>query len=206
MKVKVKICGLKTRAEAEDAVEAGSDLVGLNFVSDSKRFIDVKTAKRLSRQLERRVEVVGLFRDESKSKILEILDSVPLDRVQFHGRESPEFVSHFSVPTIKAIAGADLRTARMYPDSLILVDHPADVPGDGREWEWSGVTSILEEGFSVILAGGLSPENIEAALSCFQKVLPWGVDVASGVELDGRKDLDRMKAFVDSIRALEREL
>jgi phosphoribosylanthranilate isomerase len=85
------------------------------------------------------------------------------------------------------------------------VDHPADVPGDGREWEWSGVTSILEEGFPVMLAGGLNPENIEAALSSFQKVLPWGVDVASGVELDGRKDLDRMKAFVDSIRALEAE-
>ena len=172
MKVKVKICGLKTRAEAEDAVEAGADLVGLNFVSDSKRFIDVKTAKRLSRQLEGRVEVVGLFRDESKSKILEILDSVPLDRVQFHGRESPEFVSHFSVPTIKAIAGADLRTARMYPDSLILVDHPADVPGDGREWEWSGVTSILEEGFSVILAGGLSPRTLKLLCHVFRRFCP----------------------------------
>lgn len=203
MRVRVKFCGIRDLSEAEFALEAGADLVGLNFISESARRIDLRTAKMLSKRLEGHVERVALFSNATESQISEVLEAVPLERVQFHGKETPEFVAGFDIPTIKAIAGANPGEAARYSDSLILLDHPSGKAGKGKVWDWSAATSLLQQDFTVILAGGLDAENVVEALRSFRDHLPWGVDVASGVEVGGRKDLNKMKAFVESVRRFD---
>ncbi len=129
---------------------------------------------------------------------------MPVDLVQFHGDESPEFVAQFGMPTIKALKGAEPSLAESYPDSILLVDHPSGRAGAGESWDWSEARSLVERGFPVLLAGGLSPENVASALAEFRDAPPFGVDVASGVESAGRKDPERMLAFVRAVRRKER--
>ena len=130
---------------------------------------------------------------------------VEFDRVQFHGEETEEEVESVDLPVIKAIRGADVEAAETYPGTLLLLDHPSEGGGKGQVWDWSEASNIIELGYDVILAGGLDPDNVGQALLDLGGSLPWGVDVATGVEVDGRKNAERIKAFIAAVAAAEDE-
>lgn len=204
MNIRIKICGITHPADAVLAAEAGADLIGLNFVPDSPRRLDLETAAAIASTVAGRLERVGVFRDASPEEIGRVLRRVDLDRLQFHGSETEAAVEEVDLPVIKAIRGADAEAAASYPGTILLLDHPDGQAGSGRAWDWSEAAPLIESGFDVILAGGLSPDNVGGALAALGDLLPWGVDVASGVEGNGhRKDAAKLAAFVQAVRKAE---
>lgn len=205
MTIRIKICGITHPADAVLAVEVGADLIGLNFVSDSPRRLTLETAAAIASAVAGRTERVGVFRDASPEEIDRVLRRVDLDRLQFHGSESEAQVEEVDLPVIKAIRGADAEAAAGYPGTILLLDHPEGGAGSGRVWEWSEAAPLIESGFDVILAGGLSPDNVGGALAALGDLLPWGVDVATGVEGTAhRKDPAKLAAFVQAVRKAEK--
>ena len=203
--VRIKFCGIRSLADAEAAVEAGADLIGLNFVAGSPREIDLRQAEEICRGLESLpVERVALFRAAGWADLAHVIRRCEFDRGQFHGEESWEQVEEVDLPVIKAIRGADLEAAETYPGTLLLLDHPVDGGGAGKAWDWSEAAELIGQGHDVILAGGLTPDNVETALAEIGELLPWGVDCATGVEGEGfRKDPAKMAAFVEAVRRAE---
>ncbi len=96
-----------------------------------------------------------------------------------------------------------MQAAEAYPGTLLLLDHPSEGGGKGKAWDWSEAAEIIALGYDVILAGGLNPENVGSALRDIGGFMPWGVDVATGVEVNGRKDPALIKAFIAAVRAAE---
>ena len=203
--VRIKICGMKTPDDAVAAVDAGADLIGVNFVPGSPRQVDLKTAEEIcGRVASEQVERVALFRDASWEEIDRVLRRVDFERAQLHGDETEEEVEAIDLPVIKAIRGADVQAAETYPGTILLLDHPSEGGGKGVAWNWSDASELIELGHDVILAGGLTPDNIGQALADAGDLLPWGVDVATGVEgAEYRKDVAKMKAFVAAVRRAE---
>jgi len=203
--VRIKICGVRTAEDALAAVEAGADLIGINFVAGSPREVDAKQALEICEALEDHdVERVALFRDAHWDDIDGILRRVPFERVQFHGSETEEEIEAIDLPTIKAIRGADQEAADTYPGSILLLDHPHQGGGQGQSWDWREAEDMIAHGLDVIIAGGLTPENVADALAEVGEIPPWGVDVATGVEGEGhRKDPAKMRAFVEAVRQRE---
>jgi phosphoribosylanthranilate isomerase len=203
--VRIKICGIKTPEDARAAVEAGADLIGLNFVPGSPRCIDVATARAICEEVaDDPVERVAVFRDATWDEIDKVLRVVDFERVQFHGDETEEELELVDLPTIKAIRGADMEAAEAYPSAILLLDHPHSGGGQGQAWDWSDAEQLIATGQDIIIAGGLTPENVAEALADVGDIPPWGVDVATGVEgADHSKDLELMKAFVAAVRAAE---
>jgi len=146
-----------------------------------------------------------VFRDAAPEDIERVLRRVDLERVQFHGSETEEEVEEVDLPVIKAIQGADVAMAEEYPGTILLLDHPSEGGGRGNPWNWSDATELIEMGVDAILAGGLDPDNVTEALASLGDLLPWGVDVATGVEGEGtRKDAEKMLRFVAAVRAAEK--
>jgi phosphoribosylanthranilate isomerase len=203
--VRIKFCGIRSPEEAEAAVASGADLIGVNFVPDSPRRVDIRAAEEICQGVEGSgVERVALFRDATWEEIEHVLRRCNFDRVQLHGEETEEQVEQVDLPVIKAIRGADLEAAEAYPGTILLLDHPSEGGGRGKVWDWSEAAELIGRGFDVILAGGLTPENVGQALGQIGEVLPWGVDCATGVESDGyHKDAGKMKAFVEAVRKAE---
>ncbi len=201
MTVRIKICGIVHPDDARAAVDAGAALIGLNFVPGSPRCLDLRTAEAICRRVEGEVERVAVFRDAAPEDITRVLRRVELERVQFHGSETEEEVEAVDLPVIKAIRGADIEAAEGFPGTLLLVDNPDQGGGAGQPWSWGDAAELISRGFDVILAGGLTPENVGEALDALGDLLPWGVDVATGVEgPDHRKDRERIAAFVRAVR------
>jgi phosphoribosylanthranilate isomerase len=147
---------------------------------------------------------VTVFKDAVPEEIERVLRRVDLERVQFHGSETEEEVEDVDLPVIKAIQGADIAAAEEYPGAILLLDHPTEGGGSGTPWNWSDATELIETGLDAILAGGLDPDNVAEALASLGDLLPWGVDVATGVESEGfRKDPAKMARFVEVVRAAE---
>ena len=207
-RVRIKICGVTTPEDAMAALEAGADLIGINFVEGSKREVDRKQALEICEALEGHdVERVALFKDARWDKIDGILRRVPFERVQFHGDETEEEIEAVDLPTIKAIRGADQEAADAYPGSILLLDHPHQGGGQGQAWDWREAEDLIVHGHDVIVAGGLTPENVAGALAEVGDIPPWGVDVATGVEdSDMRKDPAKMRAFVEAVRQRESQV
>ena len=203
--VRIKICGIRSSDEGRAAVDAGADLIGLNFVSGSPRCLDIRQAEAICESVsETEVERVALFRDATWDEIDTVLRRIDVTRVQFHGDETEEDLEAIDLPAIKAIRGADQEAADTYPGAILLLDHPHEGGGQGKAWDWSEAEDLIAHGCDVIVAGGLTPENVEQALADVGDVPPWGVDVATGVESeDFRKDPGLMKAFVEAVRRHE---
>jgi phosphoribosylanthranilate isomerase len=204
-RIRIKICGITHPDDAEAAVAAGADLVGLNFVEGSARCLDLNTAEEIATRVAGQVDRVAVFRDATPEEIERVLRRVDLERVQFHGSETEEEVEDVDLPVIKAIQGADVAAAEEYPGTILLLDHPTEGGGRGNPWNWSEATELIEKGVDAILAGGLDPDNVVEALASLGDLLPWGVDVATGVEGDGgRKDPSKMARFVEAVRGAEK--
>ncbi|MCP5056137.1 MAG: phosphoribosylanthranilate isomerase [bacterium] len=205
MSVRIKICGIVQPDDAAAAVDAGADLIGLNFVADSPRCLNLDDAEAIARRVEGQVERVAIFRDAPWAEIERVTRRVELERIQFHGDESEEDIELVDYPVIKAVRGADREAADRYPGALLLLDHPTKGGGKGETWNWTEAAELIAEGADLILAGGLNPENVADALEGLGDLLPWGVDVATGVEREGdvRKDPARMAAFVAAVRQVD---
>ena len=202
--VRIKICGVADAEDAIAAVGAGADLIGVNFVPSSSRCVDIHVAEAICEAVaDMPVERVALFQDATWDEIEHVLRRAEFDRVQFHGGETEEEVESIDLPVIKAIRGADVEAAETYPGTLLLLDHPSEGGGSGKVWDWSEASEIIALGYDVILAGGLNPENVGQALGDIGGFMPWGVDVATGVEVNGRKDPARIEAFIAAVREAE---
>lgn len=196
--MKIKICGLRTVADAEACVAAGVDLAGLNFVPGRRRAIDIGTARAISAALAQ-VIPVGVFLDAEPSVVVETAVAVGLRYIQLHGAEPPEVCARLRGPfvIIKALTAATLEQAPAYAPfvAAFLVD--GREPGTGAAWDYSRSTGPRLCGRPLLLAGGLTPERVESAIVA---ATPAGVDVASGVERDGAIDPARVAAFALAAR------
>jgi phosphoribosylanthranilate isomerase len=202
MRTRVKICGITRLEDARAAVGLGADAIGLVFYPPSPRAVTPETAAAIVESLPPFVSVVGLFVDEPRSRIAEILKTVPLDLLQFHGEESPEQCAGHGRPWIKAIRmheSVDLVSVmHEYADGagLLLDTYQAGVPGGtGVTFDWDRIPRKLAS--NIILAGGLNPQNVEQAI---RQVHPYAVDVSGGVEAaKGIKDADKLAAFIAGV-------
>lgn len=199
--VKIKICGVTSPETAVHAMSAGADAIGLMFYPPSKRNLTIEQAVSINRVIQPFVSRVGVVVDPQRSFMSEILRSVDLDYIQFHGDEPAEFCRSFGLPYIKAVrVGQTLDLPlieNQYPDAAaILLDSQADgvYGGSGQSFDWQGVQYQGHK--PIVLAGGLTPANVEQAIS---SVRPYAVDVSSGVETNGHKDLQKITRFCANV-------
>lgn len=200
----IKICGITNADDALLATALGAD--GLGFImAPSFRQIAPPRVEEIVRRLPSGVLTVGVFRDEVPSRVIEILNRCGLKAAQLSGRESMEDTRLIreSVPAvIKAFPGGSpaLSVADRYGADIVMVD--SDTPGSGRVFDWS-LAEGAPGGIRLLMAGGLNPENVATAIA---KVRPWGVDVATGVEMSpGRKDPALLRAFINAAREADPE-
>ena len=200
---KIKICGFTRPQDAQAAAELGADAVGLVFYAKSKRCVDVAQAAEIVAALPPKVVKVALFVNESAEQICRILGTVPIDIVQFHGDEAPEFCRQFGKPYWKAVrvqSAQDIaEAAGRYADAaaLLLDAHiEGQYGGTGQVFDWRLLPETLP--LPWILSGGLNPGNVAAALQ--QTGAAW-LDVSSGVEqAPGIKSRDLMADFIRQVR------
>jgi phosphoribosylanthranilate isomerase len=205
-RTRVKFCGITKLDDALLAVELGVDALGFVFYAQSPRSIDPRSAQTIIEKLPAFVTTVGLFVDTDSTLIEEVLAQAPIDVVQFHGSESPAQCATVSRPYIKAIRmapDADLQVeARNYSTAqALLVDTYSEksAGGTGSVFDWNRIPAQLSK--PVILAGGLGPDNVAAAI---RSVRPFAVDVSSGIECDyGIKDREKMQHFMREVANVE---
>ena len=196
----VKICGITSEDDALLAVAMGADAVGFVF-APSPRQIAPQAVYDITRRLPPEILTVGVFKDELPDRIFDVVSRSGVKAVQLHGQENIRTVAAVSETVrwvIKSVvAGSrESRVANEFGTDLILVDAPE--PGSGKVFDWTLVDQI-PSGIRLILAGGLTPENVAGAV---EYVKPWGVDVSSGVEASpGRKDPLKVKRFIENARA-----
>ena len=215
----VKICGVREVRHAVTAREAGADLVGMIF-ADARRRVDIKTARAIRRELGPRVEIidsttdavergrarsgrpllVGVFARQTPDEILRVLERVDLDLVQLSGGEHPALAGRIPRAVIRAThvtanatSASLLRDAARTPVTITMLDAASKQGGGtGESYDWSLAAEVARQR-PLILAGGLTPENVADAIAA---VRPWAVDVSSGVETDGLKSDEKIRAFV----------
>lgn len=198
---KVKICGLKEQQHVRAAVEAGADAIGFVF-APSKRQISIEQAHQLAKDVPGEVLKIGVFVNPSVEELRAAVEGVPLDYVQFHGEETPEFIRQQGYPAIKALSvrdKEDVRAAANYNVDYYLFDAPGTdfKGGSGHTFDWTLLEMAGIPRDKLILAGGLKADNIAEAVSL---VSPYMVDVSSGVETDGIKDEVKINAFIQAVK------
>lgn len=203
--VQVKICGLRTKDQMLSARDAGVDMLGLMFYEQSSRYIQPEMAKEIMMEFEddpMSPDTVGIFVNEEADYINDVVDAVGLHFVQLHGDESPEFCTYIHRPVIKALRLSEqshTHLAETYAQVTwrILLDTPTvKWGGTGEIHDWP-LARFIAQHIPIFLAGGLTPDNLCEAI---QQVHPWGVDVSSGVETNGKKDIKKIQAFVENAR------
>ncbi|THA55780.1 phosphoribosylanthranilate isomerase [Streptomyces sp. A1136] len=189
----VKICGLKTAHDVDVAVESGADAVGFVFAPGSPRTVDAATARELAARVPAGMLTVGVFRGQSVEEVGRLTRESGVRSVQLHGDEGPEYYEALRAEgrtLIRATAAAVAATGE-YGEDLLLVDAPD--PGSGKPWNWGSAEFTAPRG-RWLLAGGLDPANVRAAL---RATGAWGVDVSSGVERErGVKSPELIRAFL----------
>lgn len=203
MRTRVKICGITRVDDAEAAVRAGADAIGLVFDPRSPRFITPDKAAAIARSVAPFVSVVALFVDAEAAHIRDVLRRVRVHLLQFHGHEPPEQCRLYDLPYIKAVRmreHVDLPAqAAAYADAAaLLLDtyDPEVAGGSGRRFDWTRVPSGLSR--PIVLAGGLTAAVVGEAV---RRVRPYAVDVSSGVEItQGVKDPAKIEAFVRAVQ------
>jgi phosphoribosylanthranilate isomerase len=207
MSVKVKICGVTNAPDALAAWEAGADALGFIFYEPSPRHVPIRVAAEIIRELPPFVAKVGVFVNAAEEVVRRAVGECGIDTLQFHGDETPEFCRKFSpLKTYKAFRVENLESLSALPryltDAWLLDSFIAGKPGGtGAKFNWSLAVGSKKLGRPVILAGGLTPENVADAV---RQVRPYAVDVSSGVEsAPGKKDHARLRRFIESAKAAE---
>ena len=191
---KVKICGLSTVEAVETAVLAGADYIGFVF-AESKRQVSLEQAHELAKLVTGKTKIVGVFVSPSLEDLEQAIGQVPLDIVQIHGMFDEALIPKISVPVIRAIQLSDQEAKVTSPAEFLLFDAP--VAGSGRTFDWDLLKDQkIQQDF--FIAGGLTVDNVRQARETFQ---PYALDVSSGVETDGRKDIEKIKAFIEGAKA-----
>ncbi|HMF92419.1 MAG TPA: phosphoribosylanthranilate isomerase [Candidatus Angelobacter sp.] len=207
MRTWIKFCGTTTVEDALAAVEAGADALGFIFAPSPRR-VTVQQARQIIHELPQGMERIGVFRDETAEEIRKIVTEVALTGIQLHGDENVSEIydrlprsRRDSLRIIKTLIVQKRFETRLDADngrivSAWLLDSGA---GSGKTFDWQAARAQLGEGQGrFIIAGGLTPGNVGEAIRAFS---PWGVDVVSGIEREpGRKDPEKMKAFVAAVR------
>ena len=193
----IKICGLSTQAAVDTAVASGATHIGFVF-AESKRQVTPEYAKYLAKDVPKTVKKVGLFVNEDLAVVQEVVAKVGLDMVQLHGQENADYAAQVGVPAIKAFGIKDGKIPAAIADfraHTILLDAPPAqfAGGSGHSFDWDKVDLTALDGYQFFVAGGLNPENVSQAITIFN---PTGVDVSSGVETDGSKDLEKIISFI----------
>ena len=197
----VKICGITNEDDALLSVAMGADAVGFNFVQGSTRQIAAQVAYDITRRLPPEILTVGIFRNEHPSRVIDVAHRAGVKAVQLHGRETAAETAEIARTfrwVIKVFSASDpnLPKADTYGTDMIMIDGPE--PGSGKVFDWS-LAGDAPDSMKLILAGGLTPENVGAAID---EVKPWGVDVATGVEKSpGKKDALAVKRFIENAHA-----
>lgn len=193
---KIKICGMRRKEDIEAANRCMPDYIGFILSKGYRRSVDTEDARQLSRQLDPRIGVIGVFVNEPVSAIDEAADF--LDMIQLHGEEDSSYLSQLrgkiTKPVIQAFRirnRADLEKALESSADYLLLDNGT---GTGETFDWSVIPAVERPW---ILAGGLGPDNIERAL---YQLSPFAVDLSSGAETDGWKDPDKMERCVKAVR------
>ena len=205
-KTRIKICGITRPQDGLAAALAGADAIGLVFYAASPRNVTPAQAGEICTALPPFINKVGLFVNATSQDVQNVLATVPLDLLQFHGDERPDFCRQFNKPYIKAInvkPGLDLlQYASLYSGAsgLLLDSFVEGTPGGtGITFNWDLIPAKLS--LPVILSGGLKPQNVAAAI---RQTRPWAVDVSSGVEsAKGIKDVQKIAAFIKEVRGVE---
>ncbi len=196
----VKICGITNEDDALFAVAMGADALGFVF-APSPRQVAAQQVFDITRRLPREILTVGVFRNEHPSRVIKLVHQAGVKAAQLHGNETPAQAIEVAANVrwmIKAFAAGskELANADRYGTDLIMVDAPA--PGSGKVFNWD-LAAEAPDGLRVILAGGLTPDNVAEAIGAVE---PWGVDVSTGVEsAPGRKDALKVKRFIENARA-----
>ena len=191
---KVKICGLSTVEAVETAVLAGADYIGFVFAA-SKRQVSLEQAQELAKRVTGKTKIVGVFVSPSLEDVELAIGQVPLDMVQIHGTFDEALIPLISVPVIRAIQLSDQEAQVSSQADYLLFDAP--VAGSGQTFDWDLlIDQKIRQDF--FIAGGLTVDNVRQARETFQ---PYAVDVSSGVETDGRKDIEKIKAFIEGAKA-----
>jgi phosphoribosylanthranilate isomerase len=203
---KIKICGIKTITDALAAMDAGADLIGFNFYPKSPRYISVGQCRDIMSVMRRygHIMYVGVFVNASVETICATMETCGLSLAQLHGDETPEILN--------ALDGKGFKAFRGIPENIIglerqkapafLVDASVKglYGGSGVTADWISAAELAKR-YPILLAGGLTPENVADAV---RQVQPWGVDVASGVEsAPGVKDQQKISAFINAVRSVK---
>ncbi|OFV97768.1 MAG: hypothetical protein A3F68_12905 [Acidobacteria bacterium RIFCSPLOWO2_12_FULL_54_10] len=206
----IKICGIKRLQDAETAVAEGANALGFNFWKGTKRYIDPDEAARIVTKMPASVWCVGVFVDETVERVLEIVRLSGVNCVQLHDSEGPEYLdrlSHlktFKVFKVKSNFKPEALLSFPSVTAFLLDAYVEGVPGGtGQAFDWASAVQAKRYG-KVILAGGLNPGNVAKAVEFVQ---PWGVDVASGVEVEpGIKCPETIRNFIRAVKEADKKL
>jgi phosphoribosylanthranilate isomerase len=209
MSIKVKICGITNEEDAVWAVNLGASFIGFNFWEQSPRKVSIKNAQHMAVKLPPLIHTVGVFVDEEIEALKRIMKKTGLHIAQLHGSESLEYVEQvrnagFGVIKVFRISeGFDIESMRSFVDMaeyFLLDAYREDLPGGtGQTFNWDDAVKIKTLQKPFFLSGGLTPANVTEAV---EKVMPYGVDVCSGVEKSPRrKDYDKLKNFMLQVQA-----
>ncbi|PKJ56387.1 phosphoribosylanthranilate isomerase [Bacillus sp. SN10] len=196
--MKVKICGITDMETAKSACKYGADAIGFVF-AESKRKITPEKTKEIIRELPAHVLKIGVFVNESVEMIQRIADECGLTHIQLHGDEDDHQIRRLNILSIKSIevtSESDMKNAQAYETDFILFDSPKEKfhGGNGKTFSWELLAHMPKElREKTILAGGLNVSNVEEAI---RTVRPYMVDVSSGVETEGKKDVEKIKQFI----------
>lgn len=200
---KIKLCGLSRECDIKTANELLPDFIGFIFVRGRRRYLEPSIAIELKKKLDPRIQAVGVFVNEDPDCIKDFVEKGIIDVVQLHGTEDAQYIENLrtkiTCPVIKAFKvenAEDVEKACQSQADYILLD--AAGGGTGQAFDWTLIGDIKRP---YLLAGGLNVDNIQEAIRQYD---PYGVDVSSGIETDGVKDLEKMKAFVQAVRKEER--
>lgn len=207
-RTRIKFCGITRLEDALLAAELGVDFLGLVLVPESPRYLAPAAAAAICRQLPASIQTVVLLQNHERAGLQALLTSLPTVLVQFHGRESPAELALCLRPWIKAVPMGEPQSwadwERDYASAFALLadSHSSQQGGgSGLAFDWSALPPLSQRRLPLMLAGGLKPETVGAAIAA---VRPWAVDVSSGIEsAKGIKDASRMRAFVAAVRAAD---
>lgn len=195
---KIKICGLRREQDIRYANELMPDYIGFVFLKGKMRYVTFQEAAHLRSLLDPAIPAVGVFVNEPVENVIRLLQAGTIQIAQLHGQEDEAYIEelrragdHCIIRAFAVRSSEDIHRAFAFPADYPLLDNGK---GTGETFDWS---LFQEQEKPFFLAGGLSPENVKEAIECFH---PYAVDVSSGVETDGFKDYEKMKAFMDAVR------